>query len=153
MIIMRLHDERWWKCGRYQTLCMDDMQPWALKPSHTMKACVLSNHAKFRHIQAQVEGISTLAPFTAHRVPSVDDISDGRVGRRSMTFQVSFNKDSINGNEQWWQWECMMKLYANVDDLKYYVGISGILEPWNPRIPSRHVPSLTMSNFDAYVQG
>ena len=44
----------------------------------------------------------------------------------------------------------MMNVDANVDDLKDYVGTSYILESWNPPIPSRHVSSLTMSNFDAY---
>jgi len=37
-----------------------------------------------------------------------------------------------------------------VDDVKDYVGTSYILESWNPPIPSRHVSSLTMPNFDAY---
>ena len=65
------------------------MHPWALKPSHNMKECVLSNHVKFRRIQAQVEGISTLAPFIAQRATSVDNgIGDGLViGGCSMTFQ------------------------------------------------------------------
>ena len=68
-----------------------------------MKACVLSNHVKFRRIQAQVEGISILAPSTTQREMSVDNgindnsISDGLVGR-SMTFQESFDKDFIDGN-------------------------------------------------------
>ena len=44
----------------------------------------------------------------------------------------------------------MMNVDANVDDIKDYVGKSYILESWNPPIPSRHVSSLTMSNFDAY---
>ena len=44
----------------------------------------------------------------------------------------------------------MMNVYANVDDLKDYVGTSYILEYLNPPIPSRHVSSVTMSNFDAY---
>ena len=66
-----------------------------------MKACVSSNHVKFRCIQAQVEGISRLDPFTAQRVTSVDNgIGDGHVGRRSMTFQESFDKDSIDGNDE-----------------------------------------------------
>ena len=39
----------------------------------------------------------------------------------------------------------------NMDDLKDYVGTSNILESWNPPILSRHVSSLTMSNFDAYM--
>ena len=64
-----------------------------------MKARVLSKHVKFRHIHAQVEGISTLSPFTAQCATSVDNgIGDGLVGRHSMTFQESFDKDSIDGN-------------------------------------------------------
>ena len=71
----------------------------ALKPSHGMKACVLSNHAKFRCIHAQVEGISTLSPLTAQHATSVDNgISDGLVGIRYMTFQERFDKYSIDGN-------------------------------------------------------
>ena len=70
----------------------------ALKPSHSMKACVLSNHVKFRSMQSQVEGISTLAPFIAQRAMSVDNgIGDGLVGRRSMTFQECFDKDFLMG--------------------------------------------------------
>ena len=50
-------------------------------------------------MQEQFEEISTMAPFTDHLATLVDDIGDGRVGRRhSMTFQESFDKDSINGN-------------------------------------------------------
>ena len=46
----------------------------------------------------------------------------------------------------------MMNIDENVlDDLKDYVGTSDILESWNPPIPSRHVSSLTMSNFEAYT--
>ena len=65
-----------------------------------MKTCVLSNHVKFRRTQAQVEGISKLAPFTAQRVMLVDnDIHDGIViGRCYMTFQESVDKDSLDGN-------------------------------------------------------
>ena len=65
-----------------------------------MKACVLSNHVKFRRIQAQAEGISTLSPFTTQRATSVDNgIGDGLViGRHSMTFQESFDKYSLDGN-------------------------------------------------------
>ena len=64
-----------------------------------MKVGVLSNYIKLQLIQAQVEGISTLSPFTAQSATSVDNgIGDGIVGRRSMTFQESFNKDSIDGN-------------------------------------------------------
>ena len=64
-----------------------------------MKACVLSNHAKFQHIQAPVEEISKLAPFTTQRVTLVDNgIGDGLVGRCSMTFQESFDQDSVDGN-------------------------------------------------------
>ena len=38
-----------------------------------MKACVLSTHVKFRHIQEQVQGISMLAPFIAQRATLVDN--------------------------------------------------------------------------------
>jgi len=93
----------------------------------------------------------TLAPFTSHHVESVDDIGDGRVGTSSMTFQESFVKYCIKyGNEEWWKWDCMMNIDENMDDLKDYVRTSEILESWNPRILSRHVCTLTMSNFDAY---
>ena len=45
----------------------------------------------------------------------------------------------------------VMNIVANMDDLKdYVVRTSYILESLNPPIPSRHVSSLTMSNFDAY---
>ena len=65
-----------------------------------MKACVLSNHVNFRRIEAQVKGISMLVPFTAQRAMSVDNgIGDGLViGICSMTFQESFNKDSLEEN-------------------------------------------------------
>ena len=73
-----------------------------MKPSHSVKACVLSNHVKFRCIQEQVEGISTLAPFITQSVTLVDNcIGDGLViGRHSMKFQESFDKDSIDWNEE-----------------------------------------------------
>ena len=67
-----------------------------------------------------------------------------------MTFQESFDNDSIDGNDKWWQWGCMMNVEENVDDLKDYAWTSCILESWNPCILSRHVSNLTMSNFDAY---
>lgn len=41
-----------------------------------------------------------LDPFTAHPMASMDDISDGHVGSHSMTFQESFKKHSIDGNEE-----------------------------------------------------
>ena len=150
---MRLHDECWWKCVWSQTLCGHDMQPWALKPSHTVKVCGLCNHVKFRHIQAHVKGISTLVPFTAQCVTSVDDgIGDGLViGRRSMAFQEIFDKDSLDGNGKWWQWDCMMNVDENVDDLKDYAGTTCILDPQNPPTAWRHVSYLVMSNFDAYM--
>ena len=76
-----------------------DMYPRALKPSHSVKACVLSNHVKFQFIQAQVDGKSTLAPFTAQHVTLVDSgISDGLVGTCSVTFQESFEKKIVDGN-------------------------------------------------------
>ena len=40
-----------------------------------------------------------LAPFTAQCTTLVDNgIGDGIFGRRPMTFQESFDKDSIDGN-------------------------------------------------------
>ena len=127
------------------------MHLWAFKPSHTVKACVLSNHVKFQCIHAQFEGISMLAPFTAQCTTLVDNgIGDGLVGRCSMTFQDSFDKDSLDGNGKWWQWGCMMNIYENMDDLKYFSVTSSILEPWNPPTLWRHVSYLTMSNFNAY---
>ena len=40
-----------------------------------------------------------LSPFTAQRATLVDNgIGDGIVGRCSMTFQETFDKDSIDGN-------------------------------------------------------
>ena len=40
-----------------------------------------------------------LASFTTQRATLVDNgIGDGIVGRRSMTFQESFNKDFVDGN-------------------------------------------------------
>ena len=99
MMTMRLRGECWFKCEWSQGFCEHVKHPWALKPSHTMKACVLSNHVKFGCIQAQVEGISTLTLFTAQCATSVDNgIGDELVGRRSMRFQESFDKDSIYGN-------------------------------------------------------
>jgi len=91
-----------------------------------------------------------LASFITHCVGLVDDIVDGSVGRHSMTFQESFDQDSINGNYEWWKWDCTMKVHTNMEDVEDYVGKSCILESWNPRKPSRHVSHLTISNFDAY---
>jgi hypothetical protein len=53
-------------------------------------------------------------------------------------------------NGEWWQWDCMMNVDENVDDLKDYAGMTCIFEPWNPPTPWRHVSYLTMSNFNAY---
>ena len=119
---MRLHDECWCKHGRSQWLCRNIEHPRGLKPSHTVKKCFLSNHAKFQCIQAQFGGISTLAPFTAQCATSVDHgIGDGIVGIPSITFQESFDKYSIDGNGNWWQWDYMMNIDENVDDLKDYM--------------------------------
>ena len=148
---LRLHDERWWKCGQSQILCGNNMYPWALKPSHTVKACVWSNHVKFWRIQEQVKGISMVAPFTAQHVTLVDNgIGDALVGRCSITFQESFEKYFFDGNGKWWQWGWMMNIDDNVDDFKDYVGTTCILEPRKPPTSWRHVSYLTMSNFDAY---
>ena len=106
MMTMRLHDEHSWKCGWSQILCRHDMNTWALKPSHTVKECVLSNHVKFQHIHAQVEGIATLAPFTAQCVTSVDNgINDGLIYWKiirdiSREFWKRFH---------WWEWKNMTK--------------------------------------------
>ena len=63
-----------------------------------MKACVLSNHVKFRCIEAQVEGISMVSPFIAQHATLVDnDIGDGLVGICSMTFQESSTKIPLMG--------------------------------------------------------
>ena len=68
----------------------------------------------------------------------------------SMTFQESFDKNSIDGNGEWWQWDCIMNVDENMDDIKDYAGRTCILEPRNPPTPWRHVSCLTMSNFDAH---
>ena len=101
---MRPHDECWWKHGRSQTLCRNNMHPWALKPSHTMKACVFSNHVKFRRIWAQVKGISTLAPFIAQRMTSVDN----GIGDRLVNWKV-FHDISREFWQwfHWWEWGMM----------------------------------------------
>ena len=67
-----------------------------------------------------------------------------------MTFQESFDKDSIDGNGEWWQLHYMMNVDENIDDVKHYVGTTCILEPWNLPSVWRHVSYLTVSNFDAY---
>jgi hypothetical protein len=43
-------------------------------------------------------------------------------------FQDSSDNNSIEGNENIGNETCMMNVDANVDDLKYYVGTSYILE-------------------------
>ena len=69
----------------------------------------------------------------------------------SMTFQESFDQYSIDGNGKWWQWDCMMNIDENMDDLvKDYAGTTCILEPWNLATVWRNVSSLTMPNFDTY---
>ena len=72
-------------------------------------------------------------------------------GWLSMTFQESFDKYFVDGNDEWWQWDWIMKFDENVDDLKDYVGTTCILEPWNLPTMWRHVSYLTMSNFNAYM--
>ena len=82
---------------------------------------------------------------------SVDnDIGDGLVGIRSMTFWDSFDKYSLDGNGEWWPWDYMMNVDENVENHKDYVGTTWILEPWKPPTTWRHVSYLTMSNFNAY---
>ena len=72
------------------------------------------------------------------------------IGRHSMTFQESFDKDSIDGNGKWRQWDYMMNVDENMDDLKHYAGTTCMLEPWNPPTLWRYMSYLTMPNFDAY---
>ena len=75
------------------------MYPRALKLSHSVKECVLLDHVNFRCIHAQVEGFSTFSTFTAQCTTLVDNgIGYGLVRRCSMTFQDSFDKDSLDGN-------------------------------------------------------
>ena len=129
MMTMRLHDEHRCKCRWSQILCGHDMYPLVLKPSHTMKACVLSNHVKFWRLEAQFVGISMLVQFTTQSAMSVDyGIGDGIVGRCCMIVQESFDKYSIDGNDKWWKWDFMMNIDANVDNLKDYVNTTCILE-------------------------
>jgi hypothetical protein len=45
----------------------------------------------------------------------------------------------------------ILNVDANMDDLKYYAGTSNILKSLNPPIPSRQLSSLTMTNFNAYM--
>ena len=72
----------------------------------------------FNAYRDKLEGISTLALFTAQRATSVDNgIDDGLVGRHSMTFQESFDKDFVDGNGELRQRDCMMNIDENVDDL------------------------------------
>ena len=106
IMTMRLHDECWWKRGWSQRLCRNDMHPWVLKPSQTMKECFLSNHGKFWCIKEQVEGISALAPFTTQHVASVDNgIGDGLVNWN--TFHDISRK--FCKRFHWWEWQKMTK--------------------------------------------
>jgi hypothetical protein len=100
MIKMIPHNEGSCKRGGCQILCREVRNPLVLKTSHTVKACVSSNHVKFQCIQTHFEEILTLAPFTAYHAASADDIGDGCVGRRSMTFQYSFKKKNVDGKEE-----------------------------------------------------
>ena len=56
-----------------------------------------------------------------------------------MTFQQSFDNDTIDGNDEWWQWDCMMNVDENVDDLKDY------LDPWDLK-PSNTIKAYVLSN-------
>ena len=56
------------------------------------------NYVKFHRIQSHFEEISMLSPFTAHYVRSVDDITNERVGRNSMTSQENYNQYYVDGN-------------------------------------------------------
>ena len=128
---MRLHDERWWKHGRSQRLCGHAMHLWALKPSHTK----LKEFEHWPH-----------SPLNVQRRWIMALVVGFLIGWRSMTFQDSFDKYSIYGNREWRQWDYMMNVDENMDDLKHYVSMTCILETWNLPTPWRHVSYLTMSN-------
>ena len=146
-----VHDEHWWKHGRSRRLCGDIRHTWALKPSHLVKVCVYSNHVKFRLIQPHFKEISTLAPFTSHYVRLVHDIFVVKLEvpwhfKRVPTKILQMETMTFDNETP------IMNVVANMDDIKdYVVGTSNILESWNPPIMSRHVSSLTMLNFDAYM--
>jgi hypothetical protein len=92
----------------------------------------MSNFDAYMHS----EEISTLAPFTAHYVGSMEEIS------LSFTFKV--------GPIHYAHYETpiILNVDASMDDLKYYAGTSNILKYRNRPIPSRQLSSLTMSNFE-----
>ena len=52
----------------------------------------------------------------------------------------------VHGGKQWPVNGANVEIFS-----KCFCMTSYILESWNPPIPSRHVFSLTMSNFDAYM--
>jgi hypothetical protein len=70
-----------------------------------------------------------LAPFTAQCVGSVEEIFDGCIGSSMSNFKIFLTtilyKGMVNDDNK----RCSMtNVDANVDDLKYYVGTSYILE-------------------------
>jgi len=138
-----VHDEHWWKHGRYQILCGEIKYAWVLKPSHTIKACVYSNHVKFWHIQTQIEEISTLATFTGHYVGPVHEICDGCIGS-SLTFQENLNKDSKYGNDEWWQWDIHYERWCKHGQSQILCG--NIRHPWVLK-PSQNVKAFVLSNY------
>ena len=135
------HEMTWWTLMQTWTvskILWKHQTSLSLKSSHAVRACVLSNHVKFRCIYAQVEVISTLAPFTSQRATLVDHgIGDGLVGRHSMTFQSSFDKYFVHGMNHdhettWWTvmqtWMISKILRAcqaslNLETLPHYEGM------------------------------
>ena len=69
-----------------------------------------------------------LAPLAAHCVGLVEEICDGCIGRSMSNFKIVPTmilwKGMTNDDNE----KCMMNVDANVDDIKYYVGTSYILE-------------------------
>ena len=110
-------------------------------PSRKLSSLTMSN----------IENISTLSPFTAHCLRSVEEIFEGCIWSSMSNFKIVSTTILYKGMKNIGNETCMMNVYENVYDLKYYVGTSYILESWNHPILSRHLSILNMSNFDAYM--
>ena len=79
MMTMGLHDERWCKCWWSQRLCGHAIHPWALKPSHIMKA--LSS--------------LTMSNFNAYK----------KNLKEFQRFPIHYSTCGIGGSWHWW-WAC-----------------------------------------------
>ena len=146
MMTTRLHYEHWWKCGRSsQILCGHDMYSRALKPSHSLKACVLSNHVKFRRIQTKVEGIWTLAPFITQHAMSIDN----GIGGGSFKW-MTFHDISREFRQRFHWWELRMTIMRLHDERWWKYGWSQRLcgndmHPWASK-PSHTMKACVLSN-------